>query len=106
MNSFCILSTTFPNEASAKKVIALLLEERLVACAQMMPIQSFYRWEGKLCDEHEVLVFIKTRTLFFDKIEELLSKHYPYMTPQLLQIPIEKGAKAYLQWMDNEIEDF
>lgn len=102
MSSFCILSTTFSNEASAKKMIALLLEERLAACVQMMPIQSFYRWQGSLCDEQEVLVLIKTRQEHYDAIALLITTHHPYDTPQLLQIPIEKGLAQYLAWIEKE----
>ena len=51
MSSFCMITTTFPNEESAKTVIHLLFEQRLVACIQLLPIQSFYRWDGALCED-------------------------------------------------------
>ncbi|MBB1094616.1 divalent-cation tolerance protein CutA, partial [Rhodopseudomonas palustris] len=68
MNSFGMISTTLPDEASAKTIIHLLLEQKLAACVQMMPVQSFYRWEGKLCESSEQLVLIKTRSNLFPKI--------------------------------------
>ncbi len=102
MSIFCMMTTTFADEASAKKMITLLLEERLVACAQMMPIQSFYRWEGKICDEQEFLVLLKTQAIHYDAIEALILAHHPYKTPQLLQIPIEKGLSNYLLWIEEE----
>ena len=102
MSIFCMMTTTFADEASAKKMITLLLEERLVACAQMMPIQSFYRWEGKICDEQEFLVLLKTQAIHYDAIEALIFAHHPYKTPQLLQIPIEKGLSNYLLWIEEE----
>lgn len=102
MSSFCIITTTFHKETHAKQFISLILEEHLGACAQMMPVQSFYRWDGKLCDEKELLVLIKTQKHHYDAIEELILKHHPYDTPQLLQIPIEKGLTSYLAWLEEE----
>lgn len=84
MNTFCLITTTYPDEASAKAIIHLLLEQKLAACVQMMPIQSFYRWEGKLCESCEQLVLIKTQSDLFAQIEEVILKHHPYMTPQLI----------------------
>ncbi len=102
MNSFCLISTTYPDEASAKAFIHLLLEQKLAACVQMMPVQSFYRWEDKLCESSEQLVLIKTRSDLFAQIEEVILKNHPYTTPQLIQLSIEHGLSAYLAWMKEE----
>lgn len=102
MNTFCLITTTYPDEQSAKTIIHLLLEQKLAACVQMMPIQSFYRWEGKLCESCEQLVLIKTQSDLFAQIEEVILKHHPYTTPQLIQFPIEQGLSAYLQWIKAE----
>lgn len=102
MDSFCLITTTFPDEQSAKVLMYLLLEQKLAACVQMMPIQSFYRWEGKLCESSEQLVLIKTRSDLFTRIEEAILKHHPYTTPQIIQVPIEQGLSAYLQWIKEE----
>ncbi|KHG33890.1 divalent-cation tolerance protein CutA [Sulfurospirillum sp. MES] len=102
MQAFCMITTTFPDEQSAKKVIALLLEQRLVACAQILPVQSFYRWEGDVCEETESLVIMKTKSHLFDAIQSLILAHHPYAIPQLILIPIEKGLHTYLQWVDQE----
>lgn len=100
--SFCLISTTFPNEVSAKSMIKLLLEKKLAACIQMQTVHSFYTWEGKQCESYEQLLLIKTRSVLFKKIEEIILKHHPYTTPQLIQIPIEEGHKAYLNWIEEE----
>ena len=65
MALFCFITTTLPNETSAKEVITLLLEQKLVACVQMMPIQSFYHLEGKLCESSEQLVLMKKQSSLF-----------------------------------------
>ena len=102
MSTFCLVNTTFPDEQSAKKMIVLLLEQRLIACAQIIPVQSLYRWEGALCEENECLVVMKTRSDCFGAIQELFLKHHPYHIPQLIQIPIEQGLEAYLAWITDE----
>jgi len=102
MSSFCLITTTYPDEQSAKAVIHLLLEQKLAACIQMQVVQSFYHWEGKVCESHEQLLLIKTRSSLFTKIEALILKHHPYTTPQLIQIPIEQGFEAYLNWVAEE----
>ena len=100
--SFCLISTTFPNEASAKSIIKLLLEQKFVACAQMMPIQSFYHWEATLCEEPECLVLMKTKAEHFEAIKALVVAHHPYKIPQLIQVTIEQGLEAYLSWIEQE----
>ena len=102
MSSFCMITTTFPNEESAKTVIHLLFEQRLVACIQLLPIQSFYRRDAAFCEDSEVLLLMKTQTTCYEAIESLLIQHHPYKTPQLLQIPIDKGLSTYLSWMADE----
>ncbi len=102
MNSFCLITTTYPDEQSAKSMINFLLEQKLAACVQMTPIQSFYHWEGKLCESSEQLVLIKTQSHLFATIEEVIVKQHPYTTPQLIQLPIEQGLSAYLQWIKDE----
>lgn len=102
MTQFCLITTTYPDEQSAKAIIPLLLEQKLAACIQVQTVQSFYRWEGKLCESNEQLVLIKMRSSLFKKIEALILKHHPYTTPQLIQIPIEQGLEAYLNWIAEE----
>jgi len=102
MSPFCLITTTLPDEQSAKAIIDLLLEQKLAACIQMQAVQSFYHWEGKVCESCEQLLLIKTRTSLFKTIEALVLKHHPYTVPQLIQIPIEQGLEAYLNWIKEE----
>lgn len=102
MALFCLITTTYPDKQSAKAIIELLLEQKLAACIQMQDVQSFYHWEGKLCESREQLLLIKTRTSLFKTIEVLVLKHHPYTVPQLIQIPIEQGLEVYLNWIKEE----
>lgn len=100
--SFCILSSTFPDENSTKQIIECLLENRLVACIQMMPITSYYNWDGKLAESKECLLLMKTQSDLYTEIEQIIKENHPYTLPQLIQIPIDKGLPDYLQWIANE----
>lgn len=102
MSPFCMITTTFPNEQSAREMITLLLEKKLAACVQLLPIQSFYRWEEKLCESNEYLLLIKTKSSLFEILQEVILKYHPYTTPQLIQIPIERGLETYLHWIEEE----
>lgn len=102
MGSYCVIITTFPNERSAKDVTYLLLEKKLAACVQMNAIQSFYHWEGSLCEEPEQCLVIKTRSSLFEAIQTLLLEYHPYELPEIIQIPIERGLEAYLDWLEME----
>lgn len=102
MGSYCLIITTFPNEQSAKDATYLLLEKKLAACVQMNAIQSFYHWDGALYEEPEQRLMIKTRTALFEAIQTLILEYHPYELPEIIQIPIEKGLEAYLDWVEME----
>jgi periplasmic divalent cation tolerance protein len=99
---YCVICTTFAQEEQGQPLIEALLAEHLAACIQMLPIQSFYRWQGKVNRDQEVLVFIKTLTQHYPKVQDLISAHHPYQMPEIIQIPISAGLPAYLEWMRQE----
>jgi periplasmic divalent cation tolerance protein len=92
--------TTFPDEASAERLVDGLLDRRLVACAQTLPIRSAYRWKGEICREREVLVLLKIKTALYPQVEAYVRAEHPYETPQLVLVPFAAGLPAYLRWID------
>lgn len=104
MNSeYSITITTFADKESAKKTAKLLVEQQLAACVQIFPIESVYHWKGEICDENEVMLFIKSKTVLFDKIKDAIREIHPYEVPEIVQIPIADGLPEYLRWMDESI---
>jgi periplasmic divalent cation tolerance protein len=100
VSELSLLYTTFPDEKTAETLCARLLEEKLIACANLMPKGvSFYRWEGVMKRASEVIVFMKTRTTCVDKITQLLKIHHPHTCPCLLALPIDKGMPEFLDWV-------
>lgn len=99
---YIIVYSTFPNLRIAKKIVNDLINKRLVACGNIFKIFSIYRWKRKIEKCPEYGVFLKTRRANYKKIEKYIINHHPYEVPEIISWPIEKGLKAYLDWIDAE----
>ena len=96
---------TTRNEKEAVKIASILLKERLVACANIMPkIESAYWWKGKLKKHSEALLIAKTRKELMPKIIATVKKHHSYSVPCVNAIPIVKGNPDFLKWLDEELK--
>ena len=103
MTDALLVFTTLPSADKAAELAKALVEERLAACANLLPaIRSIYRWQGKLQDENEVLVLLKTRQQQFERLKERIVELHPYDVPEIIAIPVEQGHKAYLDWIAGE----
>lgn len=95
-----VVLVTAPDEAVAEKLARTLVEERLIACANLVPkIRSIYRWEGKVHDEAEVLLVMKTRAEGFEALAARVKALHPYSVPEILQVPVQAGHQPYLDWV-------
>lgn len=87
------------SEDEAKKLGRMLVEERLAACANIFPIHSIYRWEGKIEEEGEVAMFVKTRAELVERVIARVKELHSYQVPCIVAFPIEKGYSEYLKWI-------
>ena len=94
-----LLLTSLPDTESARRIASLLVEERLAACVQLSPIESFYRWEGRIANEPETLLLIKTRTALFDAAIARIREIHPYSVPEIAGVPFAAGFEGYFQWI-------
>ena len=95
--------TTLPNADAAAELAKSLVNERLAACANLIPaLRSIYRWQGKVQDENEVLVLFKTKQESYEALKARILELHPYEVPEVLAIPVEQGYQAYLDWLANE----
>lgn len=100
-----VVLTTCPDEETARGIAHALVEERLAACANILPgATSIYRWEGRIETAGECLVILKTRNAKLDDLAARLAALHPFEVPELLALPVERGAAAYLRWMVEETE--
>ncbi|GLT19229.1 divalent-cation tolerance protein CutA [Vibrio zhanjiangensis] len=97
---FCIVLTTIDSPDQAKKMTQMALESELAACVQSMPIQSSYRWQGKVCHDNEMLLIFKTKVSCYEKLEEAITSTHSYELPEVIKIPITGGYHPYLLWLE------
>ena len=95
-----VVLMTAPDREVAERIVRTLVEERLVACGNLVPgITSIYRWQGAIECDTEVLTILKTSA---DRVSALVaraSELHPYEVPELLVLPVEGGYLPYLEWV-------
>ena len=98
-----MIVSTFPNESTAKEIINQLLEEKLIACANILPeIKSFNRWKETIEESLEVIVFFKTKKVLELTVLETIKFHHPYEVPAIYIVEsMEKINSSYLQWIED-----
>jgi periplasmic divalent cation tolerance protein len=96
-----IVFTAFANEQDAARVVRTLVEERLIACGNLIPgARSLYRWKGQVADEREVVVLMKSRKQDWAALMSRLSELHPYETPECVAVRIAAGAPKYMEWLE------
>lgn len=99
MSTLVMLSTA-GSEKEANRLAKTLVQEKLAACANVIPrVTSYFYWEGKLCREKEVLVLAKTVREKSKKIIDKVKKIHSYGVPEIIFLKVEGGEKSYLQWV-------
>jgi periplasmic divalent cation tolerance protein len=99
MSEFVFLYSTFPDEASARRVAEALVRAKLAACVNLSsPMTSIYEWQGKLETGAEIAAFIKTRRTLVDEVIAMARPLHPYNLPCFLVLPIDGGNEDYLAW--------
>lgn len=95
--------TTVATPDEAASLVRALLERRLIACGTFLPgARSLYRWEGKIADETEVMVILKTRSARLMGLKAAFAELHPYKVPELLALPVTAGHEKYLAWINRE----
>ena len=101
---YSLIYITTSEVLESKKIAKTLLEERLVACTNIIPkITSMYLWKGELEADNESILIAKTREDKVDQVMERVKELHSYETPCILQLEVKKGSEEYLQWMENEL---
>lgn len=96
-----IVYVTTPNDESAKKIARSLVTAKLAACVNIIPgIQSIYQWEGRLNEDAEYLLMIKTTTDKVDELSKYVRDNHPYSVAEVISVKIENGNPPYLDWIE------
>ena len=97
---FAIVLVTAPDLKTARTLARAALKARLIACASLVPrIESHYWWKGKVESGAEVLMILKTTRARLAALEKFILEKHPYDTPEFLALPLDRGAKRYLDWL-------
>jgi len=106
MKEFRLALTTVPDEELGRRIARTLVEERLAACVNVSPaVTSFYWWDGKLVEDREFILLIKTKASALERLEARLKELHPYEIPEFISLPIASGSPEYLGWLDTETRD-
>lgn len=102
MSGACIVITTVADEQQARALATAVIEARLAACAQTMPVSSCYRWDGKIVNDSELLILFKTAADKYPELEAKILKLHSYDTPEIIRVPVDGGFSKYLAWVESE----
>jgi periplasmic divalent cation tolerance protein len=95
-----IVLTTCGNSVDAERIARELLERRWAACVNIIPgVRSLYRWQGRIEDDAELVLLIKTTAAALGPLKTALVEGHPYDVPEVVVLPIEDGSQAYLDWI-------
>lgn len=99
-----VVYCTFPSLEEARQIAAALIESQLAACVNLCrPVESIYRWHGKVETAEEVLGMIKTTSAGYDALEAKIKELHPYEVPEIIAVPVAKGNAAYLKWAADSV---
>ena len=99
MIGFCVVLTTTDSEEHAERIVDAVLEAKLAACLQLIPIRSCYVWQGKIAREDEILIQIKAKSADYDDLAACIRGAHTYDVPEIVRLDIAAGEKPYLDWI-------
>jgi len=101
--SALMVLTNLPDRAAAEALAARLVEQRVAACVNILsPCRSVFRWDGRVQNDEEHPLLIKTTTARYAELERAIRAGHPYELPEIVAVPIERGLPEYLRWLAEE----
>jgi periplasmic divalent cation tolerance protein len=98
-----VVLVTTPTPERAAEIARALVEERLAACGNVVPgLRSIYRWEGRVQEDPEALLILKTTRARFEALRDRVLALHPYQVPEVIALPVEAGSAPYLAWIAAE----
>jgi len=105
MKGLVVLMTT-PSKEEADKIVRSLLRKRLIACANILgPVESNFWWKRKIDKANEFLVLMKSSKKLFTRLSQTIREMHSYEVPEILALPIVKGSRPYLEWLNASLID-
>lgn len=103
MTDYLVVFVTASGAEEARRLARALLESRLAACVNLVPVESMYWWQDAIHEARETLLIIKTGAATFDALMDAVKRAHSYETPEIIGLPVVAGSPEYLQWIRHEI---
>ena len=101
---YIVVLVTVSSMQEAQEISAVLVEEKLAACVNIIKgVQSLFWWEGKVDRANEILLVIKSKKAKLAAVVKRVKSRHSYTTPEIIALPLIGGDKAYLKWIDDSI---
>jgi len=95
-----VVYITSPNEDEALKIAKALVGERLAGCVNIVKgMRSIYNWQGKIEDDSEVLMIVKTQRHLFESLKNRVKELHSYTVPEIIAMPVVEGSEEYINWL-------
>ena len=105
-NAVRVVLVTHPDTVAVQALARTLVEEKLVACVNIVPgLTSIYRWQGTVHEDAEVQLLIKTTEHRIGQLKHRIPELHPHDTPEILILPTDGGSRKYLEWVVAETAD-
>ncbi len=101
-SAYNMMITTCRSRQEGEGLARSLVESRMAACVQVMPITSFYEWNDRIDKDEEILLLIKTKAEIYGKVEAFILEHHTYEVPEIIEVPIKNGLGAYFRFIDEK----
>ncbi len=103
MTKLLLVMTSLPDIEVAKVLARRLIDANLAACVQLQPgVESIYPWEGRICEEQEVVLVAKTTAGQWPAISAFIKQNHPYAVPEIIAQPIPHSDPDYARWVITE----
>lgn len=99
-----VVFMTVPSLREGNRISRAVLTSRLAACVNVIPgIRSMYQWKGKIVQEKEAMLVLKTTRSRYRKLEQKIKQLHPYEVPEVIAIPLICGSSQYIEWVTKEV---
>lgn len=103
IDALLLVMTTVSSEDDARRIASALVEQHLVACAQISPVESIYRWQDQLQQEKEWRLVLKTTVSHYAAVEVALLNMHPYDLPAIYSVPVTNALEPYADWVREQL---
>ncbi|MEY4517428.1 MAG: hypothetical protein RLZZ499_27 [Cyanobacteriota bacterium] len=103
-STYGVVLVTVASLAEGKAIATKLIEAKLAACVNLFPLDSIYLWQGKINQDQEYQLIIKTDLSKFDELAATIKTLHSYEVPEIIALPIIAGSKTYLDWLGASLQ--